>query len=524
MPHPQSDFPGRQRRECARGTDMIAPPQPTNFGQLRAHDEQLLRLGLLAEKYFPEDPNTSLLKLRQFAELLAQLTASRLGQFTSTEESQYDLLRRLQDGGYLPREVAQLFGEVRRTGNAANHALADDHRSALATLKLCWQLGIWFHRTFKDQAFKSGPFQPPTPPVDESADLRAELQRLQSLVAEHQQNSHESTQRLEFTDAKLREVPYEQRVDACRERLNRVPALLKRFRQSVLAAATSGVLTADWREEHPRAEPGEALLKQIANERQRQGLPSAFREIKPEGIEIPDDELLVGWAWCRVGQLADVKLGGTPSRAEPAYWRGEVPWVSSGEVANCRIAATGEAITALGLRESNAKLYPVGTVLIAMIGEGKTRGQSAILDVDAATNQNVAGLVFDGGAVDSEYVWLWALGEYERTRSVGRGGNQPALNGAKVRALPVPLPPADEQREIVSRVRRLFAFADRLEASYAAARTHTERITPALLAKAFRGELVPQDPNDEPAGVLLERIRTNRAVDASHGAARRGRM
>src|SRR5512138_1728925 len=105
---------------------MIPPAAPTNFAFLREHDEQLLRLGLLAEKYFPDDPNTSLLKLRQFAELLAQLTAAHCAQFASPEESQYELVRRLQDGGYLPREVAQLFGEVRRTGNSANHALADD--------------------------------------------------------------------------------------------------------------------------------------------------------------------------------------------------------------------------------------------------------------------------------------------------------------------------------------------------------------------------------------------------------------
>jgi type I restriction enzyme R subunit len=86
----------------------------SNFGFLAEHDEQLVRLGMLAERYFPEDPNTSLLKLRQLGELLAQLLASRTGLYLTDEEPQYDLLRRLQDGGVLPRDVAQLFGEVRR--------------------------------------------------------------------------------------------------------------------------------------------------------------------------------------------------------------------------------------------------------------------------------------------------------------------------------------------------------------------------------------------------------------------------
>jgi type I restriction enzyme S subunit len=123
---------------------------------------------------------------------------------------------------------------------------------------------------------------------------------------------------------------------------------------------------------------------------------------------------------------------------------------------------------------------------------------------------SIAGLVFDVPLVEPEFVWFWALGEYERNRDIGRGGNQPALNGAKVRALPLPLPPRDEQKEIVRRVEALFAYADRLEARYNTARAQVERLTPALLAKAFRGELVPQDPNDEPASVLLERIRAAR--------------
>ncbi|MGE3703517.1 MAG: type I restriction-modification system endonuclease, partial [Hyphomicrobiaceae bacterium] len=161
----------------------------SNFGFLKAHDEQLVRLGLLAERYFPEDPNTCLLKLRQLTELLAQLLATRVGQYESSAESQYDLLRRLQDTGVLPREVAQLFGEVRRLGNAASHAVAGDHRTALSALKITWQLGLWYHRTFADKGYKSGPFVPPAAPQDESQELKAELaalrEKVQSFEATH---------------------------------------------------------------------------------------------------------------------------------------------------------------------------------------------------------------------------------------------------------------------------------------------------------------------------------------------------
>ena len=158
---------------------------PTNFAILQQHDEQLLRLGMLAEMYFANDPNTCLLKLRQLAELLAQMLAAQTGLYSSPEEKQYDLLRRLQDSGILPREIFQVFSEVRRAGNAASHALSGDHRSALSALKLTWQLGLWFHRTFKDPAYKSGPFIPPAPPADESAELRAELERLNNAVSEY---------------------------------------------------------------------------------------------------------------------------------------------------------------------------------------------------------------------------------------------------------------------------------------------------------------------------------------------------
>ena len=182
----------------------------TNFAHLEQHDEQLLRLGLLAEKYFADDPNTCLLKLRQLAELLAKLVAARTGQLVASEETQFDLLRRLQDSGLLPREITQLFGEVRRTGNAASHALEGDHRGALSAMKITWQLSLWFHRTFKNPAYKAGPFVPPVPPKDESDELRAEMERLSKALHDYQETHHATAGQLEATEAKLREAKNEQ--------------------------------------------------------------------------------------------------------------------------------------------------------------------------------------------------------------------------------------------------------------------------------------------------------------------------
>jgi len=186
-------------------------------------------------------------------------------------------------------------------------------------------------------------------------------------------------------------------------------------------------------------------------------------------------------------------LGGTPSRKEPRYWNGHIRWVSSGEVANCRIGATRECITKEGLANSNAKVYPAGTVLVAMIGEGKTRGQSAILDVEAATNQNAAGIVVNADLLNPEYVWRWARSEYESTRAIGRGGNQPALSGQKVRGLVVPVPPLTEQAEIVRRVDAVMAAIDRLTGVVNRVRTQLRATSDAASCIAFRGELVPTE-------------------------------
>ena len=175
----------------------------SNFDPLRDYEIQLWRLGTLAERYFAEDPNTSLLKLRQFSELLAQSLAARTGLYTDQSESQYDLIRRLQVDGILPKEVKQVFDQVRVTGNAANHALQGDHSAALSTLKLCWQLCLWFHRTFKDASYRSGPFVPPQSPLNETADLRAELAQLREAVAAFQSQHEQVSDELQSTKTQL---------------------------------------------------------------------------------------------------------------------------------------------------------------------------------------------------------------------------------------------------------------------------------------------------------------------------------
>lgn len=196
--------------QAPRASGQPVPQLTSNFSILQQHDAQLLRLGLLAERYFPDDPNTSLLKLRQLTELLAQLVATRVGIYLSREEQQYELIRRLQDHGILARDIAQLFTEVRKAGNAANHALSGDHRTALAALKITWQLGVWYHRTFKDSAYKSGAFIPPQAPPDKSAELQVELERLAAELATYREANQQTEAKLLSAEAVLEAVRKDQ--------------------------------------------------------------------------------------------------------------------------------------------------------------------------------------------------------------------------------------------------------------------------------------------------------------------------
>lgn len=184
----------------------------SNFSHLASLDVQLVRLGALAEKYFAEDANTSMMKVRQFGECLALEAASRLAVYTTATETQYDLLRRLRDQGTVTREVFQLFDEIRRTGNDANHAGRDDHGAALNLLKYATQLGIWFQRTFGKADFKSGPFVPPSTPKDESEELRQELERLRAIALSEREARQDAAQRLTSLESRLRETDDERSV------------------------------------------------------------------------------------------------------------------------------------------------------------------------------------------------------------------------------------------------------------------------------------------------------------------------
>ncbi|NIK47834.1 type I restriction-modification system endonuclease [Variibacter gotjawalensis] len=155
-----------------------------NFGFLAAHDERLPALGALAERYFRDDPSTSIFKVRQLAEIVAKLIAARSASYRDERETFEEVLRRLSYDRIIPREVSDIFHALRKAGNLAAHEAKGNHTTALTTLKLARQLCVWFHRTFgKQPNFNPGAFIPPAQPVDATVALRKEIEALQQKVA-----------------------------------------------------------------------------------------------------------------------------------------------------------------------------------------------------------------------------------------------------------------------------------------------------------------------------------------------------
>lgn len=321
---------------------------------------------------------------------------------------------------------------------------------------------------------------------------------------------------------------------------------LKLYRQAVLKWAFEGKLTEAWRSEHEDTlEDAQTLLTHIKAEREghyqkkleewkkavkdweangkngkKPTKPQMPNELPPltkeELSELPN--LPDGWCWVKIGQPYLVFVGSTPSRKEKNYWDGEINWVSSGEVSFCKIYSTKEKITQLGLENSSTEIHPIGTVMLGMIGEGKTRGQAAILMISAAHNQNTAAIRVGKHDFSSKLLYYYFYFQYEKTRSIGSGNNQKALNKARVENIKYPLSSLQEQSKIVQEIESRLSICDQLEATIIDNFKKAEALRQSILKRAFEGKLVPQNPDDEPASELLKRIQAEKSDETSNNS------
>lgn len=309
---------------------------------------------------------------------------------------------------------------------------------------------------------------------------------------------------------------------------------LGQYRQSLLKAAVEGALTADWREAQrkhntPR-ETGAQLLQRILTERRARWEAKQLAKFAEQGKTPPKDwqkkypdpvqpdtsglpELPEGWVWATIDQLAQVGTGVTPLRSKIAYFNeGTVPWVTSGALNNEIVISATEFVTETALKECRLEIYSPGSLLVAMYGEGKTRGKCSELLIPATINQAIAAIVLEPEAQPSKaYLKAFLLDSYERMRAQASGGVQPNLNLQIVKSITLPLPPNVEQCEIMQLLDGQFDQIRQQQRAVELALKQSAAQRKNILKAAFSGQLVPQDPNDEPASVLLQRIRAERA-------------
>ena len=159
------------------------------------------------------------------------------------------------------------------------------------------------------------------------------------------------------------------------------------------------------------------------------------------------------WDRTTVGDVCDVLTGGTPKRSVADYWNGDIPWMSSGEINQGVVRSVAEFITPLGMANSNARLLPPGTVMMALNGQGKTRGKVAILEIETTCNQSLAGMVADGKRLLPTYLFYSLDAQYQAIRNITGDDARNGLNLGILRGLSIDLPPLDEQRRIAEVLR-----------------------------------------------------------------------
>lgn len=205
--------------------------------------------------------------------------------------------------------------------------------------------------------------------------------------------------------------------------------------------------------------------------------------------DVPTASIPKSWIWARIQDVAATATGGTPSRSMSTYFGGNIPWVKSGELGDGHVFDTEETLSELGLKSSNAKLFPKGTLCIALYGA--TVGKLGILEVDAATNQAVCGL-FLPDEVHRDFVFYYLASIRRHLIEQGKGGAQSNISNGLVRQTRIPIAPLNEQVRIVAKIEELFSDLDAGVAALKRAKANLKRYRASVLKAAVEGELTEQ--------------------------------
>lgn len=316
------------------------------------------------------------------------------------------------------------------------------------------------------------------------------------------------------------------KVDQCKERLEKIPTILKRFRQSVLAAACSGRLTADWRDKNPKLEPVSEIYDKIQKKRDNWYADKCKTAIK-KGVRKPNDpkknkksnrpidklpNIPGRWQYFRLEDLCFLVTDGT--HHTPKYKRIGIPFLSVKNVRPFRILRDNiKHISPDEHKKLTIRCNPeAGDILYTKVGATFGYAAKNNLNFDFSIFVSLCLIKPVSPYFLSDYAEIVINSEniFSQARERVSGIGTPDLHLIEIRDFRVPLPPVKEQKEIVQRVEALFKIADKIDARYQKAKVHVEKLTQSILDRAFRGELVPQDPSDPPASELLKQIKAEK--------------
>jgi type I restriction enzyme S subunit len=304
-----------------------------------------------------------------------------------------------------------------------------------------------------------------------------------------------------------------ERTRRAREELSHIPGMIANYKNAILEAAFRGDLTRDWRERSFARDPVSPRDTDEIKKKYRDSNEIAFSP----PYSIPNE-----WRWFRLPELGDLDRGKSKHRPrnDPTLYGGDFPFVQTGEVREAAryLHHYSKTYNEKGLAQS--RLWPVGTVCITIAAN---IAETAILDIDACFPDSVVGFIADKDRVSNSYIEFFLRTTKKDLEAFAPATAQKNINLDTLSSVFVPVPPMNEQIEIVSRIEKAMDWLKIVEEEQAQAMHLLDRLDQANLAKAFRGELVPQDPNDEPASVLLERICAARAEQAKNTRNGRGK-
>ena len=276
------------------------------------------------------------------------------------------------------------------------------------------------------------------------------------------------------------------------------------LKNSILQLAVQGKLVPQCKDDEPASE----LLKHIRAEKQKLGIKEKSLPAISED-EIPFD-IPESWEWVRLNDISSITSGGTPARTNSSFWNGNIPWVKIGDIRNKYISTTEEKISERGLNSSSAKIFPKGTILYTIFA---TIGTVGILNIDAATNQAVAGVTFFG-EYSRDYMYYVLIGLKDILVSKGKGMAQMNINLTILKNTPIPIPPLAEQKRIVEKIEELMPLIEEYgKAEEQLSKLNAEfpdKLRKSILQQAVQGKLTERDPADEPASELLKRIKVEK--------------